>query len=256
MADNLEALAKVAAATRALRRRGRLRRRAHVDLYNAAAVCAAAQVRGVYHKQMLPNYGVFDEQRYFAPGTGATQLFLIGGVRVGRLDLRGRVESAGPDRRAGGGRRRARRQHQRLALLRRPPGRARADAGHPGRRRRCALVYVNLVGGQDELVFDGASLVFDADGDVLAAAAAVRGERAVVDLDVRPVFRKRLLDPRGRRHRAAVAGDPDRRPSPAGPPTTPRRADRRRALGRIEEVYQALVLGTRDYVSKNGFPTW
>ena len=82
VADNLEALAKVAAASERCATvvgfvdEGR-------DLHNAAAVCAFGQVQGVYHKQLLPNYAVFDEQRYFSPGLGANQLWLIGGVRVG-----------------------------------------------------------------------------------------------------------------------------------------------------------------------------
>src|ERR1700737_4327248 len=82
IADNLSALAKVAGATeRCAAILGFVDER--TDLYDAAAVCAFGQVQGVYHKQRLPNYSVFDEKRYFAAGTGATQLFLIGGVRAG-----------------------------------------------------------------------------------------------------------------------------------------------------------------------------
>ena len=82
VADNLAALSKVATATgRCVAVVGFVDEQ--LDLYNAAAVCAAGEVRGTYHKQELPNYGVFDEQRYFAPGLGATGLFGIGGVRVG-----------------------------------------------------------------------------------------------------------------------------------------------------------------------------
>ena len=118
----------------------------------------------------------------------------------------------------------------------------------------CSLVYVNLVGGQDELVFDGASLVFDPDGNVLAAAAPVRGER-----DARR-SRRPLGVPQassrspGPPHRAAVAGDPDRGRAPPGHRRSPRWADRRRGRSApIEEIYRALVLGTHDYVTKNGF---
>ncbi len=137
IADNLEALGKVAAASgRCAAVVGFVDERS--DLFNAAAVCALGQVHGVYHKQNLPNYAVFDEQRYFAPGTGATQLYLIGGVRVGRVDLRGRLEPAGARRPTGGGRSRAGRQHQRLAVLRRSAGRAHADARHP--RGRCLVL--------------------------------------------------------------------------------------------------------------------
>ena len=121
-----------------------------------------------------------------------------------------------------------------------------ADASFP-------IVYVNQVGGQDELVFDGASLVFDADGDLVARAPQFAEDMLVVDLDVRPDFRKRLLDPRGRARRAPL---PEVEVS-AGRPTAPRRAGappRVDATARAEaEVYEALVLGTRDYVRKNGF---
>ena len=105
------------------------------DLYNAAAVCANGRVHGVYRKHLLPNYAVFDEQRYFTPSTVDGPLFVVGG-RAGRgHDLRGRVEPDRPDHHAGGRRRRARRQHQRVAVLRGPAPRARDDARDPCRRR-------------------------------------------------------------------------------------------------------------------------
>jgi len=134
----------------------------------------------------------------------------------------------------------------------------------------CALAYVNQVGGQDELVFDGSSLVFDASGGLVARARQFVDEVVTVDLDVQPVFRKRLLDPRGRAHAtplpvvditrsgtavprsrsvdAPVAGLDAQGDGPA--------ADLSSIAPLLEpdaEVYQALVLGTRDYVAKNGF---
>jgi NAD+ synthase (glutamine-hydrolysing) len=115
-----------------------------------------------------------------------------------------------------------------------------------------ALVYVNQVGGQDELVFDGASLVFDANGDLLARGPQFVEHQQVVDLNVKPVFRKRLLDPRGR-----LTGDPlpevlisSESHSDGSPVGT---AEIVEPLGPVAEVYEALVLGTRDYVRKNGF---
>jgi NAD+ synthase (glutamine-hydrolysing) len=115
----------------------------------------------------------------------------------------------------------------------------------------CVLAYVNQVGGQDELVFDGASMVVDAEGDLVARGAQFAEEALIVDLDVRPVFRKRLLDPRGR-----VSTDP----LPVVPITGPQGGDRTPleprmtpALDAVAEVYGALVLGTRDYTAKNGF---
>jgi NAD+ synthase (glutamine-hydrolysing) len=115
----------------------------------------------------------------------------------------------------------------------------------------CALVYVNLVGGQDELVFDGASLVVDAEGGLVARGPQFAEAVMVVDVDVRPVFRKRLLDPRGRAVAPALEAvtvtdrsderDDDAEPGLAEP------------FDPVREVYEALVLGTRDYVTKNGF---
>jgi len=115
------------------------------------------------------------------------------------------------------------------------------------------IVYVNQVGGQDELVFDGASIVVDADGRVVASLPQFAEDIAVVDLEVRPVYRKRLLDPRGRHAalplpvtmvtpEARQAIDAPRLPAPVATP-----------MGPEEEVYNALVTGTDDYVRKNRF---
>src|SRR5258705_2120752 len=115
----------------------------------------------------------------------------------------------------------------------------------------CALVYVNQVGGQDELVFDGASMAFDADGHLGAAAAQFEEDVLVCDIEVRPGFRRRLLDRRSRTPRQALlvvdvseapAPNPERTPPVIVPP-----------LDRLEEIYRALVVGTRDYIVKNGF---
>ena len=114
----------------------------------------------------------------------------------------------------------------------------------------CALVYVNQVGGQDELVFDGASLVFDADGSLVARAPQFVEQVSLVDLDVEPVYRKRQLDPRGwlrgEALRKVVISHHSETDEPRPPVIAP-------MPGRDEEIYEALVLGTRDYVRKNGF---
>jgi NAD+ synthase (glutamine-hydrolysing) len=250
VAANLEALEKVAART------GRCAAVVGFvdlgrDLHNAAAVCAFGSVQGTYRKRLLPNYAVFDEQRYFAPGTEPLQLFIIGGVRMGISICEDAWSPTGPiaEQAAGGA--------ELVLNLNASP----YYAGRLAERERmlatratdaaCSLVYVNQVGGQDELVFDGASLVLDADGEVLASAAQFVEDVLVVDVEVRPVFRKRLLDPRGRAaapilptivitETAQAIGEPAR-PQLATP------------LGLVEEVYEALVLGTRDYVTKNGF---
>jgi NAD+ synthase (glutamine-hydrolysing) len=222
------------------------------DLHNAAAVCSGGQVLGTYHKRLLPNYAVFDEQRYFTPGSEPLQLFSIAGVKVGVSICEDAWSPDGPiDAQADGGaelvvnlnaspyyRGRLEERERMLAT--------RAEDAH------CHLVYVNQVGGQDELVFDGASLVFDHDGELLTRLPQLVEATAIVELDVRPVFRKRLLDPRGRISHPALpvvaVSDVvhDRAGSvPAALISEP--------LPPVREVYDALVLGTRDYVLKNGF---
>jgi NAD+ synthase (glutamine-hydrolysing) len=252
VADNQAALMKVAAATQGCAAiigyvdQG-------MDLYNAAAVCAHGAIQGVYHKQVLPNYGVFDEKRYFAPGTGAGELYLIGGVRVGVSVCEDAWDPAGPvaAQAAGGAELIANINASpyyrgRLAERERMLATRASDAS-------CALAYVNLLGGQDELVFDGASVVLAANGDVVGSAPQFDEAVVLVDVDIRPVFRKRLLDPRGRAESVAL---------PVAVVTEARRPGRlaARLVGPIadplpveQEIYRALVVGTRDYVTKNGF---
>jgi len=250
IADNLEALEKLAART------GRCAAVVGFvdpgrDLYNAAAVCALGSLQGVYHKRLLPNYAVFDEQRYFAPGMESLTLFRIAGVRVGVSICEDAWSPTGP-----------------IAMLAEGGAELVVNinaspyyAARLGERERMlatraadassALVYVNQVGGQDELVFDGASLVFDANGDLIARGPQFAERQLIVDMNVQPVFRKRLLDPRGRAAGEALpevlisaeshAQDPPSSPEIVAP------------LAPVAEIYEALVLGTHDYVHKNGF---
>jgi NAD+ synthase (glutamine-hydrolysing) len=252
VADNLEALAKVAAASeRCAAVVGFVDE--SLDIYNAAAVCAFGEVQARYHKERLPNYAVFDEERYFTPGTGATQLVLIGGVRVGVSICEDAFSPTGPiaAQAASGAElvvniNASPYYRGRLAERERMLATRASDAS-------CTLVYVNTVGGQDELVFDGASVVVDANGDQLAAGPQFEEALMVVDLDIRPLYRKRLLDPRGRK-----AAQPlpvlEITPEPRQPPDAERLpAPNHTPLDRVEEIYRALVLGTHDYVVKNGF---
>jgi NAD+ synthase (glutamine-hydrolysing) len=221
------------------------------DLANAAALCAHGQVLGVYRKHLLPNYAVFDEQRYFAPGTADGPLFVVGGVRVGLSICEDAWSPTGPifTQAAAGAELvvninaspyYAGRILERETML---ATRA-ADASVP-------IVYVNLVGGQDELVFDGGSLVYDELGHLVARGKQFVDDLLIVDIDVRPVFRKRLLDPRGRASASPL-------PEVAVTEATPPHALEQRIEPRVEpllddvrEVYEALVVGTRDYVLKN-----
>ena len=132
------------------------------------------------------------------------------------------------------------RVHEREAML---ATRA-ADASVP-------VLYVNLVGGQDELVFDGASMLFDESGRLMARARQFDEDLLVVDVDVRPAFRRRLLDPRGRSRANAL---PEVAVSEARITDHQRQEPRTEPLlPPVQEVYEALVLGTRDYTRKNGF---
>jgi NAD+ synthase (glutamine-hydrolysing) len=186
--------------------------------YNSLAVLADGAVQRVYRKNRLPNYSVFDEQRYFIPGTDGDSIE-IAGTAVG-LTICEDIWAPGP------------------------PGQAEADAGatlianpsgspyHRGKGREreemfgerareygAHLAFVNLVGGQDELVFDGQSLLLDPDGAVLARAAQFEEELLVTEVPAAPGEPTPLADP----------------------------------LGDLDEVYAALVLGLRDYVEKNRF---
>ncbi|MGQ0433254.1 MAG: NAD+ synthase [Microthrixaceae bacterium] len=222
------------------------------DLYNAAALCAGGNVVGTYHKRLLPNYAVFDEQRYFAPGSNPLSLFEVAGVTVGIAICEDVWSPEGPiaEQSAGG-----------AELIVIPNGSPYFQGRHAERERmvatraedtHCHIVYVNQVGGQDELIFDGASFVVDDNGDLVARAPQLRECVEIVDLDVRPVFRTRLLDPRGRDTGAALPAIHVSDPVAAhpGPPRLPRATT---LLDPVSEVYDALVLATHDYVTKNGF---
>ncbi|HEX5366427.1 MAG TPA: NAD+ synthase [Acidimicrobiales bacterium] len=223
------------------------------DLYNAAAVCAFGRVQATYHKRNLPNYAVFDEQRYFAPGTGTSPLVEVAGVRVGVSICEDAFSPTGPiaTQAAGGAElvvniNASPYYANRLVERERMLATRASDAS-------CALVYVNQVGGQDELVFDGASMIFDAQGGLVARAGQFTEEMLVCDVEVLPVFRKRLLDPRGRLTEPSLpVVDISSSPRVEDPADTCRGAVAP-TLPPVREVYEALVVGTRDYVRKNGF---
>jgi NAD+ synthase (glutamine-hydrolysing) len=226
------------------------------DLYNAAAIIHAGELAGVYHKHFLPNYGVFDENRYFQAGTGAP-IFTISGVQVGVNICEDIWYATGPATLQG---------YAGAEVL----ANISASPFHTGKRadreRMLAtrasdtgsfVAYVNLIGGQDEIVFDGASCVFDPRGTLVARAPSFADDLLVVDLDIASVFQTRLHDPRLRKARLEsaehvqfipvspapeAAAPPARTAGPIAP-----------LLGDADEMYAALVQGTRDYVHKNGF---
>lgn len=222
------------------------------DLFNAAAVCAGGAVVGIYRKRELPNYAVFDEARYFKRGRGRTPLYRIRDVTVGVSICEDLWDAAGPvaHQAAGGadvvvnlsaspftGGRQREREHMM---------RTRATDAH------CAVVYVNRVGAQDELVFDGGSMVIDASGEVSARAEPFASGVVIADLEVAPAYRGRLLDPRGaRRSRpfevVPLPSPPHSRVGAAVSVLEPAE------LSREAELWMALVVGTRAYVTRNGF---
>src|SRR5438552_3705437 len=221
------------------------------DLFNAAAVCSGGAVRGLYRKWLLPNYGVFDEPRYFTPGDDPRSLFVVNGVRVAVSICEDVWTPTGPiAAQAAGGAELAvninaspyyeGRIAERATML------ATRAADHS-----VPILYVNLVGGQDELVFDGGSSVFDETGHVVARARQFEEDLLIVDLDVRPTFRKRLLDPRGRATRPPLPEVHISEPRPRAGPPRPARLEP--PLEPEAEVWSALCLGTGDYVRKNRF---
>lgn len=260
--ETRRAMERVARASRGIAVIAGFAESAGSKVYNAAAIAYGGEVVGTYRKRYLPNYGVFDEDRYFDAGEDCP-VYAIAGATVGVNICEDIWYPAGP------------------AAAQRAMG---AEAiininGSPfsvGKRRfrekmlatRAAdngvfLAYLNLVGGQDELVFDGASMVFDPLGNVVAGAPQFEEDLLIADIDVGAVRRYRLKEPRSRKGGFAAtiaipAQGGDRTPTavserPSEPPPAlgePRIADH---CDGAEEIYRALVLGTRDYVRKCGF---
>ncbi len=208
-------------------------------LANAAAIVSDGRVRGTYHKVLLPNYGVFDEARYFARGTDPDRVWRVGDVVIGVSICEDIWSPTGPPslQAAAGA--------QVLLNINGSPyneGKAAertSIVGGEAARSGVPVVYVNTVGGQDELVFDGQSMVYLAGGELLARSPQFEEDWFVVDVPLQP--------PRGgNRHAIVGEGHPGRdRPIPE-----PKRAG---LLDEPAEVYTALVTGLRDYVQKNGF---
>ncbi len=217
---------------------------------NSASVLTGGRVVTRYDKHHLPNYGVFDEFRHFVPGD-ETQVVQVHGVDVA-IAICEDIWQDGPSAAADAA------EAGLLVVLNGSPYEAAKDdtrlelCARRAREGSCALAYVNLVGGQDELVFDGDSLVVDAGGELVARAAQFEPELLVVDLDL-PAATAPMPDRDTRFHglrveRTVISADP----LPAYEPVAPTVAERWDDLG---ERYWAIVLGLRDYVRKNGGST-
>ena len=225
------------------------------DVHNALAVLAEGELQAVYRKSVLPNYGVFDEQRYFQVGEGGAVLQL-GDARLG-LTICEDIWTPGPpasDEALAGAalilnasaspyHARKGRERERMLIQR-------------ARDNLTAIAFTNLVGGQDELIFDGHSLLLDHEGCVLARAPQFAEALVVGTVDLQAALTARLRDTRLRppvrtalpevRRLAPLTRRDDTGEAVVGGQVTP-------LLEPEAEVYAALVLGTRDYVEKNGF---
>ena len=255
--SNLEALEKIVAVTRDIVAIVGFVEHS-TDIHNAAAIICDRELKSVFRKVFLPNYGVFDEYRYFKAGDAAP-IFRYGDVLFGVNICEDIWYPGGPTKvQALGG------AHLVINISASP-----YDAGKGRSRERMlqtraednavAVAYVNSVGGQDELVFDGQSLVIDERGRTVARGAVFEEDLVLATIDAERVFNERLHDPRHRQEH--LERDSENL-------TLERIELRDRAFERtdtfvassmprdievVEEVYRALVVGTRDYVGKNGF---
>jgi NAD+ synthase (glutamine-hydrolysing) len=225
------------------------------DLYNVCAVCAAGEVKALYRKRFLPNYGVFDEHRYFAPGR---DLFLLehGNVLLGPTVCEDIWQPGPPatDLALAGA--------QLIVNISASPfhvGKEREREQMLQTRARdnvCYVAFVNAVGAQDELVFDGHSVVLDDEGEVLARAPGFEEALLVVDVEPEEAVGRRLRDVRRRSLESEREALPDIPVVHAG---SPRPVAERVSgtvaplLDELEQMRLALELGLRDYVDKNGF---
>jgi NAD+ synthase (glutamine-hydrolysing) len=206
---------------------------------NAAAVLAHGTVVDVYHKHLLPNYGVFDEARYFAESRRPLTLHAIGAMLCGISICEDIWDEDGPPTgqavggadvllNINGSPYHVFKRTERTAML--------ADRAVAG---RCHVVYVNAVGGQDELVFDGGSMVIDPDGTVIARSPEFVEDLFVIDLTTEEPSTPLLPT-------VEATDGPPHHPAIDPAPIAPE-------LDELEEIYTALVTGLRDYVTKNGF---
>ena len=240
------------------------------DIYNAAAVLYGGKIIGIYRKQYLPNYGVFDENRYFQEGTESPVLEFRS-VRIGINICEDIWYPKGPL------------YTQTLVGDAECIVNLSASPFHAGKREvregmlktraadnACYIAYINMVGGQDELVFDGQSLVIGPEGEIESRGKAFQEDFLITELDLDQVFRVRLHDPRRRKDKLSQSAD---RPlwngdklvtwtveetSPVSPAASRDRKTLRKSpllhpRGKMEEIHEALVLGVRDYVRKNQF---
>ncbi|HEV8438186.1 MAG TPA: NAD+ synthase [Methylomirabilota bacterium] len=224
------------------------------DIFNAAAVLHDGVHAGTYHKQYLPNYGVFDENRYFQSGT-ESPVFVIGQTAIAVNICEDIWYPTGPTTRQ------ALAGAELVITINASPyhaGKARFREKMLATRAADDLVclaFVNTVGGQDELVFDGQSFVFNEKGERIARGKAFDEDLVITDLDLDEVFRARLHDSRRRKEKLQSSAPAPPITLAAFPPRARPALEPREAadIEPVEEIYRALLLGTHDYVTKAGF---
>ena len=230
------------------------------DIFNSAALLHKGKMIDAYSKTYLPNYGVFDEDRYFQAGK-ENFIFTLRSIPIGLSICEDLWYPGDPIRTQalhGGA--------ELIVNISSSP----YQAGKTTFREKmistrasdnlAIVAYCNLVGGQDELVFDGGGVIFDQRGELIVRGKQFEEDLVLADLDLEAVFRMRLHDPRIRRERLSDEEKglrkidlSDHGHSIRKKPTLPKRDSK--LLDRPSEIYSALVLGTGDYIRKNGFHT-
>lgn len=230
------------------------------DIYNAAAIIHNKDLVDVYHKRYLPNYGVFDENRYFQSGTRAP-VYKLGDVKFGVNICEDIWYPGDPTREQA-----ILGDAQIIINISSSPYYASKVKSREqmlsvrASDYSVVVAFCNLVGGQDELVFDGHSAVIGERGKVIARASGFKEELLIADISPHRVFRSRLHDPRRRKEKYALRVESKEAQLITLAQAESERNSRPQIAPRVEEfvgveeeVFRALVLGTRDYVTKNGF---
>ncbi len=241
IADNIDALRETAKSVGDMIAVIGFVNRVGKDIFNAAAIIHKGEVKAVYHKMLLPNYGVFDENRYFKPGS-APGVFKAGGMAFGVNICEDIWHKAGPIKaQAAAGASlilninsspyHAGKMKEREDLIKRE-----------AKSNNVFIAYANLVGGQDELVFDGHSIIVDPAGKIICRGPGFKEDLLMVDLDLPALKTKRI--------KKAVEIAKKFEPRQKRPPLTKNEV---KPLDPVAEVYEALLLGLKDYVTKNGF---
>jgi NAD+ synthase (glutamine-hydrolysing) len=226
-------------------------------IYNSAAIMSDGRIADVYHKQILPNYGVFDEYRYFLPGRrNPLYLFRNRALAINICEDIWRDEGPAKVQALAGAdliiNINASPYHMGKVLFREDTVLRRVEeCGTP-------IVYVNMVGGQDELVFDGFSFAVDAEGKILVRGKQFEEDLVTFDLDTGKTGRKIIRNAAEKELKKLLrrSAPTEKIRIPSGPERGGKSALRKRrvaSLPRLEKVYKALLLGTGDYVAKNGF---